>query len=740
MLLMGCEYMRPLQYASPRSCCSGRMAFITLFFLLSWWGCYAQQTLCNADSVMLRVYRFGQQEAANKSGFETELYAQHYLRTHRKGILARYIPGMIKMEKADNEYFGELLARYQYHPLGNIDKKIIANYSTMPYLHIPRDRWIGRYSFSIYSTNFFSDNVLSPFNHRNKGYYRYRVNNTYTYAGRQIANIGVEPRVWNMQLVRGTADIDVLSGEVKRFAFYFNHGWTSMHFSAEMGEKGLTRTLPKHITLLSEVNLFGNRMHEQFNVSIQYKELKPAPPAKEVATEHADRYDLTSTHLLLHDTSGIIRTKAYFDSHRPTRLLPEQQAIYEADSLKRLLQQQDTTKKEQQNERVELLKETSDIIFDSHTVNIGKNGVVKLPPILTPAMVGWSKSKGFSLQTRFQLKWQAGRYNALAFSPRVGYNFKQKQVYWRLPLDLQIIPRLNGRISIEATGGDHIYNSQQAEEVSQNLAGESNYDSLLHNLQSHKFHYYRDNRVFANFSISPTAGLTLQTGLRYNHRTLIHWDETTQATGMRRRLTNLSPRLQVIWTPAQYYYRDGKRRIPIRSKWPTFMLDYERSLPGIDAHTSYERIEFDAKYHKPMHALRSLYFRVGAGGYLQRSHNCFLYYDYFKHSFLPVGVSDEMSGQFQLLDERWYNESDYYVRLSTAFESPMLLLSRIKWLTRFISRERIYCNLLNVRSLPIYTEFGYGLSLPLLNLGAFVSVAGKGQTAVGCNVVFHWGD
>ena len=734
------EHMRPPQLAFYISYCRGRMAFMIMLLLLIQMSSTAQTTTYNADSIMLRVFSFVQREELNKADFASEVYTQHYLRTHRKGAFARYIPGMLRMEKGSNEYFGENLAYYHYHTLGNIDKKNIASYSTMPYLHTPRDRWVGQYSFSIYNTNFFSNNILSPFNHRNKRFYRYQFNYSYTNSGRIIANLSVEPRVWNMQLVRGNADIDVQSGEVKLFSFFFNHGWASLHFSAEMGDKGQARLLPRNISLHSQIKFLGNRLNEQFNVYINYEPLTTQLHTN-TDTLLSNKFDLTNICLLRNDTTGTIRKKSYFDTHRPIRLLPEQQAIYETDSLEEKAKQQliteDDTYTNLSNKR---LKETTDIIFDSHTVKIGENGKVKFPPILTPSMLEWSRSKGFSLQTRLQLKWQPGRYNSLTFSPRVGYNFKQKQVYWRLPLAINILPALNGRISINAAGGDHIYNSQQLEGVKKIFETIPNSDTILYDLQLHKFNYYRDNRVVANFSFSLIAGFTIRTGLRYNHRTLIHWNNFAKAIGMRKKLTNLAPQLNLVWTPAQYFYRDGKRCILLKSKWPTFMLDYERSISQIDEHTSYERIEFDTKYHLPLHALRSFYFRIGAGGYLHRSHNCFLNYNYFRNSYLPAGVSDEMSGQFQLLDERWYNESDYYVRFSTAFESPMLLLSHIKWLTRFISRERIYCNLLNVRSMPIYTEFGYGLSLPLINIGGFFSVASNKQVAAGCNIVFHWGD
>lgn len=157
----------------------------------------------------------------------------------------------------------------------------------------------------------------------------------------------------------------------------------------------------------------------------------------------------------------------------------------------------------------------------------------------------------------------------------------------------------------------------------------------------------------------------------------------------------------------------------------------------VGAQADYERIEFDAKYYLPLYALRALYFRAGGGFYTRRSNNCFLDYDYFRNSYMPEGWEDEMSGQFQLLDSRWYNESRHYARLSAAYESPMLLFSRLKFLTKIVQKERVYLNLLHVNKLGYYGEWGYGLSTPILDAAVFVAVAGHKQAGIGGKVAFR---
>lgn len=148
----------------------------------------------------------------------------------------------------------------------------------------------------------------------------------------------------------------------------------------------------------------------------------------------------------------------------------------------------------------------------------------------------------------------------------------------------------------------------------QRLHGITNYDSLTKVFDTYNFSYYRDNRLLATFAFSPVVGLRLSAGWRLHRRNLLQWNEVAAANGMARTLTGFAPRLSVSWTPALYHYRDGNgHAVPLHSKWPTFMVDYERGLSTFNASTSYERIETDVQYTLPLYALRALYFRGGCG-------------------------------------------------------------------------------------------------------------------------------
>ncbi|MDO4930481.1 MAG: DUF5686 family protein [Bacteroidales bacterium] len=700
-----------------------------------------------ADSVMALVYSYTSRYNLKTQDFKSEVYVRHTLQTRRRNILTRYIPGMLRLERGTNEYFGESLSLYQYRVPGEVDKKDIAAYSTMPYLRPSNDIWIGRYSIAIYEPTIFTDRILSPLNYRNRKFYRYSTRYTYINEGHLVVSIAVKPRISNMQLVRGSIDVDLSSGRVERFDLTFLYGWARLHVSAEMGREGQASLLPNRILLASQLKFLGNRIDETFEASATY-DLSPLPrPADTVSIVH--RFDLSQQSLLRTDTTSMRRDRAFFDANRPFPLMDSQAAIYRAREVRDSIRNADAALRAaaeaadsaaQKKRRRFFTARTEDLLLDSHTLGLTGQSRIKLPPIFTPSMVQWSQSGGFSLQTRLVFRYENERQNYIDFAPRVGYNFKQEQVYWRLPLTICVFPQYSGHIRIEAAGGDHMYNSQQADEVRQRLELVNDYDSLISVFDHYDFHYYRDNHLLTTITFQPIVGLELSTGFRYHHRTLLNWNSMASQTGMRRVLSSFAPRVHVTWTPALYYYRNGRVPVALHTKWPTFMVDYERGLKSFNNTTFYERIELDAKYTLSLYALRSLYLRAGCGFFTQRGDNCFFDYDYFRNSYLPIGWQDEISGQFQLLDSRWYNESRHYVRLSAAYESPMLLVSRLRWLTRVIQKERIYVNLLNVSTLGYYSEWGYGIATPLLDVAGFIAVAGHKQTGVGVKLVLRLGE
>ncbi len=692
-----------------------------------------------------RLFSHCRQQEAEAEGltYSADVYLHQDMYTRRRGPVVRYIPGMLRLERGLHHYTTEAQLRMQLHKEGDMDCRAVAYHSTARYQRPDRFGGMGKFNFHIYSSKLFIDCLLNPFSPRNRHFYRYRHLGSFACTDTLPAfeRIAFSRRFQNDQLAEGTVDVDSLSGAVLRFRLQFRYRFQLITVTAEMGNEGYERCLPVRMHLTSDFRLFGNRVFEETDVATSYSFRCDLPGQQ----EQSKRFDLTDQCLLRIDTAKVITSPSYFSAIRPQRLTASLVPDFYVQEAELSHSPADSTDTQQGERKYILSEQTQEVLLSSHKFNLLQNGSaqVTLPPILTPSMVQWGGARGLSLKMRvkFSLNKQPQTLpNRFEFNPSIGYSFKQKQVYWTLPAVLRCLPRVSGLFTAEMGGGSHSYNNGQAEELHRELDGVERFDTLLHIIDSYGFHDYRDLYAQGDFTLSPVPGLNITAGVRYHRRTLINFNRLAALTGLTHRFNTIGPRIQVEWTPCQYFYRQGNRRIPLYSRYPTFILNYERGYDISSGDANFERIESDIRYRLPLYAMRTIYMRAGVGFFLHRGKDCFLDYDFFRFSYVPQGWTDELTGEYQLLNARWYNESHYYVRFTGTYESPMMVLSRIPGLSRIVQKERLYVNLLGVQSLGVYTELGYGISTHLVDLGAFTALRRDRSMSFGCKFVLHFFD
>jgi hypothetical protein len=168
-------------------------------------------------------------------------------------------------------------------------------------------------------------------------------------------------------------------------------------------------------------------------------------------------------------------------------------------------------------------------------------------------------------------------------------------------------------------------------------------------------------------------------------------------------------------------------------KGPVLTANYERSFPNVfKSNLKYERWEFDAAHKIKLSSLRLLNWRGGAGFYTSRSTEYFVDYTNFRDENLPTGWEDEWTGQFQLLDSKWYNESKYYLRGHLSLESPLLALGWTPLVGHFVETEMIYASILGIQHTHFYSEVGYGFTNRYFSTGVFASFLNHKFQSFGC--------
>ena len=59
------------------------------------------------NEVMQLVFTYVERNGFQPRTYESEIYQRHRMYTKRKGIIARYVPGMLRLERGVRNYFSE---------------------------------------------------------------------------------------------------------------------------------------------------------------------------------------------------------------------------------------------------------------------------------------------------------------------------------------------------------------------------------------------------------------------------------------------------------------------------------------------------------------------------------------------------------------------------------------------------------------------------------------------------------
>jgi hypothetical protein len=274
-------------------------------------------------------------------------------------------------------------------------------------------------------------------------------------------------------------------------------------------------------------------------------------------------------------------------------------------------------------------------------------------------------------------------------------------------------------------------------------------DSIFDFNQIH-LDYFNDLYLKLRHSWEITNGLLLDVGFSIHKRTEVNrsnFDSLKNVVSrsssdiisqLHHTYSSFAPHVRLAWTPGQYYYMDGARKVNLHSKYPTFSMDWERGIGGIfNSSGRYESFEFDMQHHLSLGLLRDFYYRFGWGAFTNQKEMFFVDFTNFTRSNLPVGWNDEIGGVFQLLDSRWYNSSRKYFRGHLVYESPFLLLNHFLNPSQNILTERLYLNGLVVPHLKPYLEAGYGIGTHIFDFGVFVSFANWKYNEFGCKFTFE---
>ena len=703
-----------------------------------------QARLEAADSIISRMHHAASQYMDFIHEYRAELYIKAQLDIIKKNRGFRFIPGLFRTPKDANRFIVETYSDLHYTAPNIYDQKIKAYTGTLGEAReIPGIT--DYFNVNIYAPYLMGQRLLSPLAPNSNKYYRYVIDSVSCDRQQRIEyHIRFIPRNKSFQLLDGRMTITEGVWSVREISFKGQADLLLFDCRITMGDIGTdTEYLPVKNDINASFAFAFNIMEGYYESSLTYKEIHHRRNTPEDSISKPN-YNLTASFSLQCDRQAYTKDFARFDSLRPTPLDNSELYIYKRykarmDSMKYI--QKETTQPFKKN----IWGSVGDFFLTDSDWKLSNNATLQNSPFINPLMFSYSKTTGIAYRQDLKFNTTFRNSQSLHVGTRLGYNFTHNEFYWNVGAEYQYWPEHMGTVKINVGNGNRIGNSRIIDELKK-IPSDSIIDFDKLNLD-----LFKDLNFEISNHLEITNGLSVGLGFMFHRRTPAEHPEESflqvelpenVAEGLqaniRPQYNSFAPRIRVEWTPGQYYYMNGRQKINLKSRFPTFIVDYERGLRNIFKSTGvYERIEFDMQHHIRTGLLSNLYYRIGMGLFTNQEETYFVDFVNFRKSNLPEGWNDEIGGVFQALNGRWYNASPYYVRGHISYEAPFLVLRHLIKYTNHIQNERLYLNMLTMDHLGPYFELGYGIGTFVFDMGLFLSLENFKQIGFGYKITFE---
>jgi len=690
------------------------------------------------DSILSNIILSSSKYEKIIESYDADLYIKRSMQVKKKNFLLRFAPFTLRSDRKIKNTITESLNELHFTAPNIYNQKVKALNGNSLRLNGPSNIILPFFHVNIYSSSLLYDKVISPLASNARDYYRYKINSSTVLSNGSVQyRILIIPKNNSYQLVSGYMIVSDQSWKVRELNLQGYSEYMRYNVSIWMGKEGNEEFLPVKYETSLFVNLMGNVIDIKYTANLKYKDIRLADLEK--SKNGKPHYDISESFSLSSEKDSCITDSASFSRLRPLPLSELEKSLYRDYAVFR----DSSIIGKNKAKDLSLFGQMGDFLLNSYTVNLSSLGTVKCSPVINPFLLGYSHNNGVSYRQEFKYNRLFADDRLLRIVPKIGYNFKLSELYWSVNSDYDYWPAKRASIHFSFGNGNRIYSSKVVDKI-------KNIPDSLFNFNDVHLDYFKDLFVNLNHSVEITNGLFIRVGATVHQRDAVNplkivplrGVSSPQAEdildGLKSRYISFAPRLQVEWTPGQYYYMKGLRKINLYSNYPTFSFDYERGLKGVMNSTGqYERIEFDIQHRIRLGLLRDIYYRVGAGAFTNTHELYFVDYVNLSKNNLPVGWYDDIGGVFQLLDGRWYNSSNRYARGHITYQAPFLLLRHLKKYTRPIINERIYISALSVPHLNPYLEFGYGIGTHVFDAGVFVNYAKSSFRQIGFKFTFE---
>jgi hypothetical protein len=681
-------------------------------------------------------------QAIKKAPYYQSVVKESTYKTYIKGGgKITHIPKLINsmtdgdLEKYKDEFFmQESVSEIKFTAPDKYEQDIIAYSNTFPNGNDPKAA-LSMGLVSLYRPMYGS--AVSPLHPQAFDYYRFRYEGYEEDNDRIVNKIRIIPKLKDPKLMEG-------------IIYIADEEWNIRHAEIKVSSMGTTQLITQNyypvvnnIYLINtykmnlEMNFLGMKLSAEFLSSIQYTDIllndslltvsqennlfKKKKERKSLEIKEDSRIKKTV------DSLAVKRDSLYWSEVRTVVLNEEELKSYERKSRMQALTDSlhaASTKFEKNS-----LIMGGKLGNDSSWVQFHYSGLLGTFPDYNYVDGLWlGQSVGFDFRKKKNTGFQ--------LNPSVYWTSARKAIVWNAEILLDYAPKRLGKWSFSI--------GKQSEDFS-GTSGMNRFLSMVYALDGvrnyTKFYEKRYGRM--SNEIDLLNGLQFGLSLESTHRQELVNHTTWNFFGRKNHVVPNIPEynqamnleysdlaqysIRLTYTP-EYYYRmkKGKKQY-VRSRFPTFELDYQQGLElqnrFLGDHQSvFRRMELSIKQKVKWGLFNRLDYTLIAGKYFNNNPFNYIDYKHFNKSGPWLSFKD-WKNAYALLPYYTCSTAKEWIQVFVNYDTDYLLAKRLPFLQGKLFTETLQAKFLHTPDKKYYSEWGYSINLPFGLGGAGVFVA-----------------
>ncbi|WP_436416089.1 DUF5686 family protein [Petrimonas sp.] len=667
------------------------------------------QTTLPLDTVLKRSMSAAEKYNGLVENYTADVYMRTYVETLKKNFLYKYthlVPRFVlhdpKSDEAVIETLSTLKFTYPNNYLQNIKNVTGTLNSRKDIDMIP----FYLLNINVYGETTNTESFFMPVRFSTAKYYNYLLKQTQVENNKTYYTIEFNPIYDNQKLLKGHFVIESGTWRIVHFSAEGVESFANFSFEITMGDTWITNYLPVDFVIYHTATYLGNVVASRHLASINYNDVVlRTNEKKEKILNISDFFRVRL------DSVPVNNDSVFWAENRVIPLQAKEMDVIENFEKKQELEviKRNNGDSVQSDKRVQQFAQrmVMDSRYSVKSTMIGYSG------LLNPLMLGFSSIDGVTYRQKLSFNFDLKRSRTFKINAFAGYMFRRKEFFTDVTNTWNYEPFYHGNVSLSLGIGNPTYSSLFISQIQETLQNRGI------KFEDVSVDYFRDYyaKLFNDYELF--NGFVSTVGVEYHIRKPRKNGQAlpSPVTGEPNPVEDIfvtrksfAPYLRFSWTPEQYYRYEGRQKIYVRSRYPTFKLELSRSYQNVFGSTSqYNRVEFDISQNIPFGLMNSFQYHVGAGRFVNQSTEYFADFTFFAKNNFPDNWQDGIGGTFNLLNRHLYNASDSYVQAHFMLETPFLIIRNIPLISDYINRERLYVSQLYTPHIVSYTEFGYGV-------------------------------